>query len=57
MYRQVLATKPVREWPAYMVGRFVNLLDVLRHRDPFRGDPTEFLRWRVREANLQAMRH
>lgn len=54
-YRQVLAAKPAREWPAYIGGRLVNFLDALRRRDPFRGDPTEFLRWRVRETNLQAM--
>lgn len=56
MYRHTLAAKPFREWPAYIGGRLVNILDVLRRRDPFRGDPTEFLRWRVRETNLQAMR-
>jgi len=56
MYRNELAARPLREWPAYVGGRLVNIADVLRRRDPFRGDPTEFLRWRVREANIQALR-
>lgn len=56
LYRHALAARPLREWPAYIGGRLVNIADVLRRRDPFRGDPTEFLRWRVREANIQALR-
>lgn len=56
LYRHALAARPLREWPAYVGGRLVNIADVLRRRDPFRGDPTEFLRWRVREANIQALR-
>jgi pimeloyl-ACP methyl ester carboxylesterase len=56
LYRQTLAGRPLREWPAFIGGRLAILPDMLRRRDPFRGDPTEFLRWRVREANLQAMR-
>lgn len=56
LYRSALARRPLREWPAYLGGRLVNITDVLLRRDPFRGDPTEFLRWRVREANLHALR-
>lgn len=56
MYRAALAARPLREWPAYIGGRLVNFADVLRRGDPFRGDPAEFLRWRVREANLRALR-
>jgi acyl carrier protein len=56
LYRNALATRPLSEWPAYIGGRLVNLADVLRRGDPFRGDPTEFLRWRVREANIRALR-
>jgi len=56
VYRAALAAKPLREWPAYLGERVRNLADGLRQRDPFRGDPTEYLRWRVREANIRAMR-
>ncbi|MEQ1803023.1 MAG: thioesterase domain-containing protein [Gammaproteobacteria bacterium] len=56
LYRTALASRPLRDWPAYIGGRLANLADVLRRGDPFRGDPTEFLRWRVREANIQALR-
>lgn len=56
LYRHALGARPLREWPAYVGGRLVNIADVLRRRDPFRGDLTEFLRWRVREANIQALR-
>ena len=56
MYRAELAAMPVREWPGYVQGRIRIVADAIRHRDPFRGDPAEYLRWRVREANLRAMR-
>jgi thioesterase domain-containing protein len=56
LYRNSLAARPLSEWPAYLSGRLVNLADVLRRGDPFRGDRTEFLRWRVHEANVQALR-
>jgi thioesterase domain-containing protein len=56
LYRTNLAAKPLRQWPAYLGGRLVNLADVIRRRDPFRGDPAEYLRWQVRQANLAAMR-
>lgn len=56
LYRHALATRPLSEWPAYIGGRLLNLADALRRGDPFRGDPTEFLRWRVHEANVRALR-
>ncbi|MEZ5564337.1 MAG: thioesterase domain-containing protein [Gammaproteobacteria bacterium] len=56
LYRHSLSTTPVHQWPGYVWQRLCNVFDALRQRDPLRGDATEFLRWRVREANLQAMR-
>lgn len=56
LYGRSLAATPLRAWPAYLWGRLINIADALRQRDPLRGDATEYLRWRVREANLQAMR-
>ncbi len=56
LYGKSLSATPLRAWPAYLWGRVVNVADALRQRDPFRGDTSEYLRWRVREANLQAMR-
>ena len=56
LYRTVLANMPVREWPAYIGGRLLNLADGVRRRDMFRGDRTEFLRWRVLQANQQSVR-
>lgn len=56
LYGKSLSATPLRAWPAYLWGRAVNVADALRKRDPFRGDASEYLRWRVREANLRAMR-
>ena len=56
LYGKSLSATPLRAWPGYLWGRAVNVADALRKRDPFRGDASEYLRWRVREANLRAMR-
>ena len=56
LYGTALANKPVSEWPAYIGGRLLNIADGFRRCDMFRGDRTEFLRWRVLQANLQSVR-
>lgn len=56
LYRRALHDQSVTQWPAYIGGRLANLFDALRRHDLLRGDPTEYLRWRVEEANRQAMR-
>lgn len=56
LYRRALHDRSVAQWPAYIGGRLANLFDALRRHDLLRGDPTEYLRWRVEEANRQAMR-
>jgi thioesterase domain-containing protein/acyl carrier protein len=56
LYRRALHDRSVTQWPAYIGGRLANLFDALRRHDLLRGDPTEYLRWRVEEANRQAMR-
>lgn len=55
MYRRDLAARHLRDWPEYLGARFLSLLGLLRQGHAPGLSSTEFLRWRVLEANRHAL--